>query len=175
MPFPALATRGGANGSNGVIASPGCSWPLLPNIQRHLPHRVPRGGSDDEAGHQRGMASMQSHPHHVLTLSAVRVLLCRYDLHVLLVEHGKRCPSCSRGSSPRSAKRGTAEHPGGCPLASLARSPGTAGRGGASKHPSPQPPDNLLSAPTSPARLKRNQQAGVDGRLGGKHRRISTG
>ena len=36
--------------------------------------------------------------------------LCRYDLHVLLVNHGKRCPRCAKNGKPRKASDGD------CPL-----------------------------------------------------------
>lgn len=39
---------------------------------------------------------------------------CRYDLHVLLVEHGKRCPRCSKTGHPRKEVHGP------CPLVNLA-------------------------------------------------------
>ncbi len=35
---------------------------------------------------------------------------CRYDLHVLLVNHGKRCPRCAKNGKPRKASDGD------CPL-----------------------------------------------------------
>lgn len=38
---------------------------------------------------------------------------CRYDLHVLLVEHGKRCPRCASNGKPRK------EVHGDCPLVNL--------------------------------------------------------
>ena len=38
---------------------------------------------------------------------------CRYDLHVLLVEHGKRCARCASGGKPRKEQHGP------CPLFSL--------------------------------------------------------
>jgi hypothetical protein len=38
---------------------------------------------------------------------------CRYDLHVLLVEHGKRCPRCASNGKPRK------ESHGDCPLVNL--------------------------------------------------------
>lgn len=38
---------------------------------------------------------------------------CRYDLHVLLVEHGKRCARCAK-------KRPSKESHGPCPLVKLA-------------------------------------------------------
>lgn len=36
--------------------------------------------------------------------------LCRYDLHVLLVNHGKRCARCAKNGKPRK------ESDGACPL-----------------------------------------------------------
>ncbi len=41
-------------------------------------------------------------------------LMRRYDLHVLLVEHGKRCPRCSKTGHPRKEVHGP------CPLVNLA-------------------------------------------------------
>lgn len=38
------------------------------------------------------------------------ISLCRYDLHVLLVNHGKRCPRCAKNGKPRKASDGD------CPL-----------------------------------------------------------
>lgn len=38
---------------------------------------------------------------------------CRYDLHVLMVEHGKRCPRCASNGKPRK------ESHGDCPLVNL--------------------------------------------------------
>ena len=40
-------------------------------------------------------------------------LRCRYDLHVLLVEHGKRCSRCAKNGKPRK------ESHGDCPLVNL--------------------------------------------------------
>lgn len=40
-------------------------------------------------------------------------LACRYDLHVLLVEHGKRCPRCAKNHRPRKEVHGP------CPLTNL--------------------------------------------------------
>ncbi len=36
--------------------------------------------------------------------------MCRYDLHVLLVRHGKRCPRCAKNGQPRFSADGP------CPL-----------------------------------------------------------
>ena len=36
--------------------------------------------------------------------------VCRYDLHVLLVNHGKRCPRCAKNGKPRKSSDGD------CPL-----------------------------------------------------------
>ena len=47
---------------------------------------------------------------HMLERSAHTRAACRYDLHVLLVEHGKRCPRCAKIP-------GRKEPVGECPLA----------------------------------------------------------
>ena len=41
-------------------------------------------------------------------------MLYRYDLHVLMVEHGKRCPRCAKNGKPRKESHGP------CPLTNLA-------------------------------------------------------
>lgn len=51
----------------------------------------------------------------------------KYDLHVLLVEHGKRCSACSKRSSTRRCD----EPP--CPLASFKRGRGCGGTGKGAK------------------------------------------
>ena len=39
--------------------------------------------------------------------------MCRYDLHVLLVEHGKRCTRCASNGKPRKESHGP------CPLVNI--------------------------------------------------------
>jgi hypothetical protein len=46
----------------------------------------------------------------------------KYDLHVLLVRHGKLCPHCAKAGSAR--QRGAAKSGEGCPLADLKVPPG---------------------------------------------------
>lgn len=53
--------------------------------------------------------------HHSAESGLRSLWICfRYDLHVLLVEHGKRCVRCSKNGRPRKEQHGP------CPLANLA-------------------------------------------------------
>ena len=59
--------------------------------------------------------SVESHVQHSPgILSTLTLKHCRYDLHVLLVEHGKRCVRCSKNGRPRKEQHGP------CPLTNLA-------------------------------------------------------
>lgn len=88
--------------------------------------------------------------HHALPFSAAEEL--RYDLHVLLVRHGKACPHCAKTGS---AKQQAAASSGvACPLADLkpprsklaafkkdTESKAKGGKGGKSKQQQQQPSD----------------------------------
>ena len=49
---------------------------------------------------------------------AILWALCRFALHVLMVEHGKRCERCAKNGKPRKESHGP------CPLVNLAHAAG---------------------------------------------------
>lgn len=90
----------------------------------------------------------------------LHLLLHRYDLHVLMVQHGKVCPACAKRGTPQKRKAAAEASP--CPLASFRRnrrsSGGTANQGtdvsilgGAKKESENASEDKFVSDHTTPS------------------------